>query len=132
MSGGLFLWMKFMHIIRTFGQLAKLADGPPNAELAAILKSWLDRLQAYEGYDLPDLAIICIIGSMEDLAAMEVETGHQLREGDGSLRRSDIATQHQQWIELVFILSDDGFGVVLLVPTDAEPALLAMCEQAMP
>lgn len=108
--------------------MAKLADGPPNAELATILKSWLDRLQAYEGYDLPELAIICILGLMEDLAAMEVETGHQLREGDGSFRRSDIATQLQQWIELVFILSDDGFGVVLLVPSDAEHALFGYIE----
>jgi hypothetical protein len=120
--------MKFMHIIRTFEQLA---DGPPNTELAAILKNWLDRLQAYEGYHLPELAIICILGSVEELAAMEVETGHQLLEVDGYFRPVEIATQHQNWIEMVFILSDDGFGLVLLVPTDAEPAFLALCEQAM-
>lgn len=117
-----------MQIIRTFEQLD---DGPPNTELTAILKNWLDRLQAYDGYDLPELAIICILGSMEELAAMEIETGHQLLEVDGSFRPVEIATQHQNWIEMVFILSDDGFGVVLLVPADAEPALLAMCEQAM-
>lgn len=117
-----------MHIIRTFEQLA---DGPPNTELTVILKSWLDRLQAYDGYEFHELAIICILGSMEELAAMEVETGHQLLEVDDYFRPVEIATQHQNWIELVFILSDDGFGVVLLVPTDAEPALLALCEQAM-
>lgn len=132
MSGGLFLWVKFMQIIRTFEQLAGLVDCSQKAEITDILKSWHDRLQACDGYELPELAIICIIASMAELTAIEVETGHQLREGDGSFRPSDIATQHQQWIELVFILSDAGFGVVLLVPTDAEPALLTLCEQAIP
>lgn len=117
-----------MHIIRTFEQLA---DGPPNTELTAILKNWLNRLQAYDDYELHELAIICILGSIAELAAMEIETGHQLLEVDGSFRPAEIATQHQNWIEMVFILSDDGFGLVLLVPTDAEPALLALCEQAM-
>ncbi|MCC2602409.1 hypothetical protein [Sphingopyxis yananensis] len=120
-----------MQIIRTFEQLAGSVDCSQNTEIADILNSWLDRLQAYDGYDLPELAIICILGSMAELAAVEVETGHQLLEGDRCFRPVETATRHQNWIELVFILSDDGFGVVLLVPTDAEPAFLALCEQAM-
>lgn len=120
-----------MQIIRTFEQLTSLVDGSQSTEIADILKSWLDRLQAYDGYDLADLAIICIVGSMAELAEIEAETGHQLMDDGGSFRPVEIATKHQQWTEQVFILSDDGFGVVLLVPIDAEPSLLALCEQAM-
>jgi len=39
------------------------------------------------------------------------------------------AEDHGGWFELAFVLSDDGFGHVLLVPDrpDTDPRLLALC-----
>jgi hypothetical protein len=38
---------------------------------------------------------------------------------------------HGSWFEAVYILSDDGFGVVLFVQNDegVDPELLAMCRE---
>lgn len=118
-----------MPIIRTHDELEGAAVQSPCAEFAEILRSWSDRLQ---DYDFAEVAIITLALSVQTIVEFQHQAGHQLIENNGSFWPVETATRHQNWIELVFILSDDGFGVVLLVPTDAEPALLAMCEQAMP
>lgn len=118
-----------MQIIRTDDELVGAAAQSPCAEYAQILQGWHDRLADYE---LAEVAVIALTRSTEELSMIEHQTGHQLRDDDGAFRPVEIAAMHQRLIELVFILSDDGFGMVLLVPTDAEPALLALCEQTMP
>lgn len=117
-----------MQIIRTHEELVGAAALSPCSEYAEILQGWHDRLH---DYDLGEVAIIAVTYSVQDLIEFDHQTGYQLIEDEAAFRPVDIAIEHQRWIEMVFILSDDGFGVVLLVPTDAEPALLALCEQAM-
>lgn len=41
----------------------------------------------------------------------------------------DALAEHADWFELTYVLSDDGFGMVVYVPKTAAPALLAMCSR---
>lgn len=55
-----------------------------------------------------------------------------LRFGDSGFSPSfELVEEHLTCFELVFVLSDDGYGVVMFVPKTAniDPSLLAMCRQ---
>ena len=43
----------------------------------------------------------------------------------------ELVEEHPSCFEMVFVLSDDGYGVVVFVPkaANADPSLLAMCRQ---
>jgi len=82
-----------------------------------------DILDRYAG--LMDLAVIYIIQPGDTLQALE------------SARRRPFAdwefiTDHGGWYEAVIIISDDGFGHVVLVPDrdDIDPMLRAMCRSS--
>ena len=36
---------------------------------------------------------------------------------------------HRHWYEMVYVLGDDGFGIVIFVPKDADAALIEMLQQ---
>ncbi|MBK9440717.1 MAG: hypothetical protein IPN53_05120 [Comamonadaceae bacterium] len=65
-----------------------------------------------------------------------VEPGDTIANIDALLRfpilagRHEFILEHTDWFELVFIISDDGFGITGFLPkTAALPELLAMCQQ---
>lgn len=69
-----------------------------------------------------------------------VEPGDTIASIDAILRFSVLANRHEfilehaDWYELVYVLGQDGFGLVVFVPKSiCLPELLAMCvEQALP
>jgi hypothetical protein len=69
-----------------------------------------------------------------------VEPGDTLPMLDTLLRFSildggnEFILEHANWFELVYVLGQDGFGIEVFVPKNADlPALLAMCVgQAVP
>ncbi len=69
-----------------------------------------------------------------------VEPGDTMTMLDTLLQFSILATRHEfilehaNWFELVYVLGQDGYGVEVFVPKNADlPALLAMCvEQGLP
>lgn len=103
--------------------------------LRALLTERRDQLADDAGLDLAELAHIIVVRPGDTLAAVEAETGVPVgsnlvdgsRLGEPGFTPSfEYVERHPGgWWEGVMILSDDGFGIVLLVPDriDVDPAL---------
>lgn len=114
-----------MHIIRTWEQLADWLERPTNPDIAALLK--LRRDQLIDCGDLTEIGTFAIVQSGDPLTAIEIALGVAITV-DGTPTWEWLERHGAIW-EAPFILSDDGFGHVLIVP-DAEgidPQLLALC-----
>jgi hypothetical protein len=117
-----------MHTIRTAEDLARALDSPLDPELLSILRDHAERLAAYADFPFEELVTILIVEVGERLTeAHPVSVGAGWRDFSHS---PEYVRFHVRWIEAVFVLSDDGFGLVLLVQQGerADPDLIAACE----
>ena len=87
-----------MTILRTAGEVQAFLATSLGREVEAILAPHLERLAEFE---------------LEDIAAIAVDEIPQGLDPDAFEYR----TQHPGWTEEVFILSDDGFGWIVLTRT---------------
>lgn len=112
--------------IKSSADMARALASPIDAELWRLLALVRDRLLEYEGYDLGELAHVIIVKPGDALAAVEAEAGVALT-GDPF----EYVEHHEAWIEAAIILSDDGFGIALLVADDpaTDATLLAALRQ---
>lgn len=126
-----------MIVIRTAEEMARALASPPPADLACVLQEHVARLADCPGYTLADLALFVIVepGDLltEIVAACPLGL---LKVGDGEAEftlPAELGRIHAGWIELTFILSDDGFGLVLFVSKAAgtNSVLLTACESAL-
>jgi hypothetical protein len=126
--------------IRSAADLAEALDLPLDANLHCLLRRRADQLREYDGYELGDLAHLLVVEAGDDLAIIEDELGFSpltnaadgTHYGEAEFTPSwEAIEQHGSWYELVFVLSDDGFGAVVLVPEadDVDPELLALCRE---
>jgi len=118
-----------MKFIRNSAEMARVLVSSIDADLKRLLVLRCDQLNRYDGYDLGE--------AEEPMAAITVALGFDpcinlvdgVRLGDPGFTPSwEWLERHPGWIELLFVLSDDGFGHVLLIP-DAEhidPTLRAL------
>ncbi len=91
---------------------------------------------ADDDLDLSDIAHVIVVHPGDSLSAVEAEIGMSFsRDPEGGQPGDrdfappfEFVERHGWWLEAVLILSDDGFGVVLLVPDriDVDPALLSL------
>ncbi len=117
-----------MIVIRSAEALARALDSPLDPELLTILRYHTERLATYADFAFEELATILIIEAGEHLTeAHPVSVGAGGREFSHS---PEYVRFYGGWIEAVFILADDGFGLVLLVEQGelADPDLIAACE----
>ena len=125
-----------MIVIRTAEEMARALDSLLKPQLKQILKGHWDRLV---DYDLPlsDLAEFVIAQPGDTLIELEAASSMQLvalEDGQPTFALGpEIVKQHADFLELVFILSDDGFGIVLLVMKGdgIDPVLKAACEREL-
>ena len=122
-----------MHYIRTAEAMARVLDTPLEPELHKILTEHRERLAGYYGFRFEELAEFLIVERGDTLADGEDTYGRRLVENDTFVMPVELAFRHTAWIEVIFILSDDGFGLVLLVETGegADPSFLSACQQAL-
>ncbi|WP_230279779.1 hypothetical protein [Croceicoccus sp. Ery15] len=122
-----------MHYIRTAEAMARVLDTQLEPELTKILSEHQERLAAYYDFPFEDLAEFLIVEGGETLADTEAAYGRRLVESDTFIMPVELAFRHSRWIEVVFILSDDGFGLVLLAETGegTDALLLSACQQAL-
>ncbi|KRB86527.1 hypothetical protein ASE00_07455 [Sphingomonas sp. Root710] len=99
-----------MIIIRTWEQLAQALAGPLDASLHQILSEHRDRLQEFAHYDLRELCCFVIVEPGDQMNAVEAVRGFPI----GTEPEYEIV--HDNCTETVWIVSDDGFGWVLLKP----------------
>lgn len=127
-----------MFAIRDSASMHFALSCPLDPPLRALLLNRLDLLAEYSDFDLSELAHFIIIEPGDDIAVIEQEIGFSplVNFVDGaSFGEAGFAPSfewlvaHGQWFELVFALSDDGFGINLIVQNHVgvEPMLLALC-----
>ena len=107
------------------------------AELTRLITGYVERLSDYEGHELGQLVQFIVMASRDTVIELEAALGFSIRVNrfDGCrygepdfLPSWEVIEEHKFWYELVYVLSDDGFGIVILVPTDADPELTEMLQ----
>jgi hypothetical protein len=128
-----------MITICSSADMARALESSLPADLARLLEERRDQLAEYDDYDLGELANYVVVEPGDTAAAIIAELGfdpatnltNDKRMGEPGFTPSweDVPRQ-PGWIELPFILSDDGFGKVLLIPArdDIDPDLLALVQ----
>jgi hypothetical protein len=127
-----------MLIIKGEADLARALASSVDAELKRLLTLRRDQLLHDTDYDLEELANFIVAQPGDLINAIEAALGFPVavnlvdgaRFGDPEFEPSfEWIEQCGEWFELAFILSDDGFGHVLLVPDieGVDPVLLALC-----
>ena len=99
-------------------------DSPLDPTLKRVLTQRRDQLLEYGGYALGELAHFIIIEPADTIDDLEAAAGIPLITSPAFERITD----HGSWLEAPTIVSDDGFGIVLLVPDNdtANPDLLSV------
>lgn len=120
-----------MIVIRTAEDMARALDSPLDPDLMQCLQAQRDRLSEWSDYDPSDLAMFVIVQPGDRLTDIDTACGWKLVEDGIFTQPVELFAQHGGWFEVTWILSDDGFGLVLCVSTAAisVPELLAVCGQ---
>ena len=117
-----------MHIHRDSASIFGAHASALGSELGELIGRRIEELAEYAETDLAALIKILVLEPGDALTAVDAELGFALLS-----RQCDAVESHQGWFELTLVLSDDGFGVVLYVPKQAETdsSLLAYCASQM-
>lgn len=109
---------------------ARALDSPIDPAVKALLVQRRDQLLADTGeeYELGELAQFVVVDPHDAIAIIEQAAGYPVVTGSAF----EWVADHGGWYEAVTILSDDGFGVVLLVPDHegVAPELLLLLRQS--
>ncbi|MBJ7442587.1 MAG: hypothetical protein JHD35_26695 [Sphingopyxis sp.] len=114
-----------MHIIRTWPELADWLENPVHRDIAALLR--LRRDQLIDCGDQTEIGTFVIVERGDALADMESALDFPITMAGSPTW--EWVMRHGAIFEAPVILSDDGFGHVLIVP-DADgidPDLLTLC-----
>ena len=110
----------------------------PDPELRHLLSSVVQSLSEYADCDLADMVRIIVVEPGDSLATVDAQLDFPIltnrfdgtRFGPPDFTPSwDALEGHANWYELVFVMSDDGFGLEVFIPKHPEvpPELLDMC-----
>lgn len=124
--------------IRSTAAMTRALDLPLDITLRALLLRRMSQLTGYDSHDLGDLANFLVVQEGDTATQAEAEVGFPIltnfvdgqRFGDPEFTPSwEWIEDHGGWFELVYVLTDDGFGWVLFVEDRAgvDPELLALC-----
>ena len=130
-----------MGILKTSESIQSAATHHPDAELRHLLAARIESLSdLLDEFPLSELMHVIVMETGDTAQSLEIalslpslnyEAGHGLDLSDPAFVPSwEICEAHAQWYEITFVLSSDGFGVVVYVPkTCTDATLLALCER---
>ena len=111
------------------------------AELTRLITGYVERLSDYEGCELGQLVQFIVMASSDTIIELEAALGFSVRVnrfsgcryGDTEYLPSwEVIEAHSYWYEVVYVLGDDGFGIVIFVPKDADAELVEMLQHYTP
>ena len=111
------------------------------AELTRLITGDVERLSDYEGYELGQLVQFVVMARSDTVIELEAALGFSVRinrftgcrYGDTDFLPSwEVIEAHRYWYEVVYVLGDDGFGIVIFVPKDADAELIEMLQHYTP
>lgn len=124
-----------MQILRSSKSMLEAARTWLDPELRELLSAHVKRLNEYGCYDLSELVNFIVFEWGDTVADMDSALGFPImanrfdggRYGEYGFSPSwEVFEEHINWFELVYVLSDDGFGVVVFVEKNSDPELLKM------
>ena len=125
-----------MQILCDSPSIQKLRD--TQAELTRLITGYVERLSDYEGHELGQLVQFIVLASGDTVIELEAALGFSVRVnrfsgcryGDADFLPSwEVIEAHPFWYEIVYVLGDDGFGIVIFVSKDADTELIEMLQQ---
>lgn len=121
-----------MIVIRTAEEMARALNSPLEPTLKDCLEVHWDRLSDWKDYELSELAVFLIVQPGDTLEQAEAAFGQPLIRDSKFCFLSELIGQHGGWFEVTFILSDDGFGLILFVQVspNTDLRLMAACFNA--
>ena len=111
------------------------------AELTRLITGDVERLSDYEGYELGQLVQFVVMASSDTVIELEAALGFSVRincftgcrYGNADFLPSwEVIEAHRYWYEVVYVLGDDGFGIVIFVPKDVDAELIEMLQHYTP
>ena len=125
-----------MQIIRDLVAAYAITD----LELRQLIEKTIHDLSEDEPYDPEELGYFVIVEPGDTLEMIDVQLGFSIMSnrysGDrfgssGFTPCFELVEEHAGYYEMVFVISDDGYGVEVFIPKTGEidPELLAMCKQ---
>lgn len=119
-----------MHLVRTPDELASLCKPSTDTDLQELLGGYVAALEEFEGRLQ---ATMLVVYANDSLSSVEQACGDRLVADGAFTFPVEIITRHGTWFNVVWIMSDDGSGLVLMIEiadqTDTE--LLMACENAL-
>lgn len=121
-----------MIIIRTAEAMAHVLHQPLDNPLLDRLRQHKDTLSLYDDMSLEDLALFVIVQAGDTLAEVEERCGYRLVEEGAFAFPVETIDFLPGWYEVTWIISDDGYGLVLFVQVhpETDPGLLDACRLA--
>ena len=125
-----------MLVLRSPGEVSRIAD----AEIRPLVALRFAQVCAGESHDPDRYGYMIVVERGDSIAAIEREGGFPLltdsfgetRFGDPEFTpAAEVIEDHRSCYELVFIFTDDGYGIEIFVPKldGIDQELLAMCRQ---
>ena len=129
-----------MHVLRDAESVQVFLASTPDPELHRLMADRLADLSDYDDMDLGDLVNFIVMETNDPLPALDEALGFAVLSNRFDLTPYgapeftpswDSLTEHPDWFELVYVISDDGFGLVVLIPKQSgiDASLLAMCSR---
>jgi hypothetical protein len=114
------------------------ADAVANPEVRALAAQRFTMLSEEESFDPDVMGFFIVVEPGDELSAINEQLGFDVLanrftgirfDQDGFHRSFEVLEEHRTCFEIVFVLSDDGYGVEVFVPKaeGIHPDLLAMC-----
>jgi hypothetical protein len=91
----------------------------PDCHLQGLISSRLSDLADLEPEELEAMVEVLILEPSDVLTQVDAELGFLL-----SSRPVELLESHPPWLEVTYVLSDDGAGVVMYVPASMSEAFM--------
>lgn len=135
-----------MHVLRDAETIhAFLASPDLDAELHGLIEARVEELAEYDDMELGELVNFIVMEQTDQIDHVEGQLGFSILSNrfDGQPYGTtdftpswDDLADHINWFELVYVISDDGFGLVVFIPKPLDGnasaidlQLLAMCAE---
>lgn len=129
----------YLQIIRFPADIASIT----NLELRSCIEKTISDLSEDYPYDPDVLGYFLVVEYGDSLATINTQLGFDILankwtgirfDQPGYTQSFEVLDEHPNWFEMVFIISDDGFGIEVFIHKSIDiPELLAMCQKfAMP
>lgn len=128
-----------MEIFKSSESIQAAATHHPDAELRCLLSARIESLSDLLGeFPLSDLMHVIVLETGDTSQSLDAVLSLPILTNGQGLDVSDpafvpgweVCEAHAQWYEITFVLSSDGFGMVVYVPkTCTDTTLLALCER---